>query len=193
LTEATTTEPLTIESVFPEYLVPTHTTAFSESASTSGSQPIEFDSASPAGDPDVGSTAGSTAGASFTAPEISQGLWDIAPVEVGSWGSTGGPSETVTTSMSVTTAAFDPSVSSSTGDLWAASAGGFPALETVEPVIVNPGQSATIPVTITPSAAPGSTVSGTLYVDEANLLLYEYFFEPNGNEVAAIPYSYTVR
>jgi hypothetical protein len=47
-----TTEPLTIPtSNIPTYLVPTHTTSFLEQASTSGSNPIEFDSSSPAGDP----------------------------------------------------------------------------------------------------------------------------------------------
>jgi hypothetical protein len=33
----------------------------------------------------------------------------------------------------------------------------------------------TIPVTIKPSAPAGSTVSGTLYVDDASFVLYEFF------------------
>ena len=60
-------------------------------------------------------------------------------------------------------------------------------------MIVQPGQTASIPVTITPSGASGATVNGTLYVDDANFILYEVFAQPNGNEVAALPYSYTVK
>jgi hypothetical protein len=63
---------------------------------------------------------------------------------------------------------------------------------TVTPVIINPGQTATINVTITPSGASGSTVSGTLYADD---LLDNV--PPAGqfaaNELAALPYSYTIK
>ncbi|MBV9048423.1 MAG: hypothetical protein JOY58_09150, partial [Solirubrobacterales bacterium] len=173
-------------------MAPHHTTSFAEQASTTGPRPILFDSISPAGDPDIGSTAGTSASASFSANPISQGLWSIAPVEVGPFGTAPGPSEPVTTSMQVTTNAFDPAVSSFTGDLWLAS-GDHTQLAKFNPVIVQPGQTASIPVTITPSGASGATVNGTLYVDDANFILYEVFAQPNGNEVAALPYSYTVK
>ncbi len=191
-TSPDTTEPLTANANIPMYLVPTHTTSFAEQASTTGPQPILFDSTSPAGDPDIGSTAGTSASASFSANPISQGLWDIAPVEVGPFGTAPGPSEPVTTSMQVTTNAFDPAVSSPTGDLWLAS-GDQTQLAKFSPVIVQPGQTASIPFTITPTGASGATVSGTLYLDDANFILDEVFAQPNGNEVAALPYSYTVK
>jgi hypothetical protein len=175
---------------FAVYLVPTHTTSLAEQASTTGPQPIEFDSAGPAGDPDLASTQGSLASLAFSANPIEQGLWDIAPSEVGPFGANPGPSETATTSMSVTTAAFDNDVSSPTGDLWQTSADPNAPFN---PVVVEPGQSATIPVTITPSAPPGSTVSGTLYVDDSYFLLYEFFNGLNGNDVSAVPYTYTVQ
>jgi hypothetical protein len=60
-------------------------------------------------------------------------------------------------------------------------------------VVVNPGQTVTIPVTITPSAPAGSTESGTLYVDDSYFFLYEFFNGLNGNDVAAVPYTYTVK
>ncbi len=175
---------------FAVYLVPTHTTALAEQASTTGPQPIEFDSAGPAGDPDLASTQGSLASLAFSANPIEQGLWDIAPAEVGPFGANPGPNETATTSMSVTTAAFDNDVSSPTGDLWQTSANPSAPFN---PVVVEPGQSATIPVTITPSAPSGSTVSGTLYVDDASFLLYEFFNGLNGNDVTSVPYTYTVK
>jgi hypothetical protein len=191
-TTNTVKEPDSLASSNPEavYLVPTHTTTLNESASTAGPRPIEFDSAGPAGDPDLASTSGSLASLAFSANPIEQGLWDIAPVEVGPFGANPGPSETATTSASVTTAAFDTDVSSPTGDLWQTSAN--PAAP-FNPVVVDPGQSATIPVTIKPSAPAGSTVTGTLYVDDASFLLYEFFNGLNGNDVTSVPYTYTVK
>jgi hypothetical protein len=61
-----------------------------------------------------------------------------------------------------------------------------------KPVIINPGQTATINVTITPSGASGTAVHGTLYVDDLldNVPPYGQF---TGDELAGLPYSYTVR
>ncbi|HEY0533868.1 MAG TPA: S8 family serine peptidase, partial [Actinoplanes sp.] len=54
------------------------------------------------------------------------------------------------------------------------------------PVILKPGQSATITVTITPSAAKGSTVKGHLYVDTVSQVTL------GGDELIDLPYSYKV-
>jgi hypothetical protein len=101
-----------------------------------------------------------------------------------------------TTAMTATTAAFDPAVTSATGDLWLESldpTAGF------APVVVDPGQSVTITVTITPTATAGTTVSGTLYLDDASILSGEVTDQglsgnhfPQGSDVAAFPYQYTV-
>jgi subtilisin family serine protease len=187
-----TTVPLTTSSNFPVYLVPTDTTGFSATASTTGSTPIEFDSQGPIGDPDIGSTVGNSVFGSFTAPQIAQGEWDVAPDVVGAFGAAGAPQESVHTTMTVTTAPFDPAVASDTGDLWLA--GTDPSTVTgFSPVTVGPGQTTTIPVTITPSGASGTTNSGTIYVDDTNVFLFRDFLSPNGNQVAALPYSYTVK
>ena len=37
------------------------------------------------------------------------------------------------------------------------------------------------------------TEGGTLYIDDSNNILFENFFAPNGDEVAAIPYAYTIK
>jgi hypothetical protein len=192
LTGASTTVPLVDTNNLPEYLVPTDSSAFQESATTTGSTPIEFDSESPFGDPDVESTSGQTANLSFTGDPLAQGLWDIAPDVTGAYGTTPAPNEPVTTSMSVTTAPFDPAVTSPTGDLWQASTN--PAvLQSLSPVIIGPGRTGQIPVTITPEGPSGSTVSGTLYVDDEDSIAFATFAEPNGNQVAAIPYQYTIK
>ena len=193
-----TTVPLSVTSNIPSYLVPTDTTAFSQTASTTGATPIEFDSNQGQGDPDIESTVGTTATSSFAANPLTQGFWGIAPDVTGAYagGSYGGlppaASEPVTTSMSVTTAAFDTTVTSPTGDLWTAATKPA-ALQSLSPVIVGPGQTKTIPVTITPTGASGTHVSGTLYVDDYSDALLAEFYEPTGSQVAAIPYSYTIK
>ena len=57
---------------------------------------------------------------------------------------------------------------------------------------VAPGASATITVSVTPTGPPGTRVSGTLYVDDYTEGT-EFFDGPvQSDELAAIPYSYTV-
>lgn len=98
--------------------------------------------------------------------------------------------------MTATTAGFDPTVSSPTGDLWQGSTN---AANGITPYVVNPGQSVTIPVTITPRGASGTTVAGTLYLADFslnsgavtyNLLPGGY---PEGSDVTAFPYTYTIK
>jgi hypothetical protein len=55
------------------------------------------------------------------------------------------------------------------------------------PVTLAPGQSTTITVTITPAGASGSTVRGTLYIDDFNGLT------DGGDELAAFPYTYRIK
>jgi hypothetical protein len=176
----------------PEYLVPTDSSSFTETASTTGTTPFEFDSSSPAGDPDVASTTGTAVTAALTGNPLTQGEWSIIPEPTTAFGATGATSEPVTTAMNVTTMPFDPAVSSPTGDLWLASTNPA-ALQSESPVIVGPGRSAQIPVTITPKGASGTKVSGTLFVDDESDVLFGVDFAPDGNQVAAIPYQYTIK
>jgi hypothetical protein len=202
LNNATIPIPLTGESVLPEFLVPTHTTTINPTAQTDGSTPIMFDAQAPAGDPDIGSGTGTSVTAAFGANPIAPGAWTIAPDVVGPFGADGVPNENVTTSMTATSNAFDPDVSSSTGDMWQGSVDPA-ALTGLSPVVIGPGQTGTISVTITPSGAAGSQKSGTLYIDAEDLFQFQVNANvvnlstgnplPNGSEVAAIPYSYTVR
>jgi hypothetical protein len=63
---------------------------------------------------------------------------------------------------------------------------------------VDLGQTATIPVTITPSGASGTHVSGTLYLDDAAFFEFGSIEDaitnyPQGDQVAAIPYAYSIK
>jgi hypothetical protein len=195
---ADTTEPLTFSANLPIYLVPTNSTAINLQASTTGPRAIQFDSQTASGDPDIASTFGTTAAASFAANPVAQGAWDIAPNEYGPGGADPGPTEPVTTSASVTTSPFDPAVSSPAGDLEADSANPATSLAQFNPITVGPGETATIPVTITPTGASGTPVTGTLYLDDASFFQFGSIQDaitnfPQGDQVAAIPYAYTIK
>lgn len=202
LNGATAQVPLTGSSLLPLFLVPTHTTAIYPTAQAAGSTPIQFDAQAPAGDPDIGSTTGTSVSASFTANPVAPGAWDVAPDVVGPFGASGVPNENATTGMTATANAFDPAVSSSTGDLWQASVNPS-VLNGLAPVVIGPGQTGTITVTITPTGSSGSQKSGTLYIDAEDLFQFQVNTnvvnlntgnpEPNGSEVAALPYSYTIK
>jgi hypothetical protein len=189
VTDSATSVPLSIDKNIPFYLVPSQTTALHGTAATSGSEPIQFDLSAPAGDPDVASGQGLTATATLTGHPVTAGVWGLVPDVVGAFGPTGAAPEDVFTSLTAKTQAFDPAVTSDTGDLWQAAIGGpLP----VSPIIVQPGHSATIPVIIAPTGAKGTTVSGVLYLDDDSLFSLFGGLAPNANTVAAIPYSYKI-
>jgi Subtilase family/Peptidase inhibitor I9 len=189
LTSPQTTVPLNVTKNVPLYLVPSETTSILGTAATTGTEPIQFDLGAPTGDPDVASGQGLSVSAGVSGTPLTSGLWDIAPDVVGPFGATGAAIETVNTTLTATTAGFDPAITSFTGDLWQASIGG-PI--TVTPVVVQPGQTATIPVTIAPTGTAGTTVSGVLYLDDDSLFSLYGTLAPNANTVAAIPYSYKI-
>jgi hypothetical protein len=180
--------------IVPAYLVPSHTTSLS--AKVSAASPLFFDFSWLFGDPDLISSSGKTATGTYTAPDVSAGDWTVTPFLVGPTGKKAAKSVTATVSMTAATAAFDPAVASPTGDLWLGStnaAAGF------TPYVVNPGQSVTIPVTITPHGTAGSTVTGTLYLSDSSLIPGAVTYNelsgnfPEGSDLAAFPYSYTIK
>jgi hypothetical protein len=108
----------------------------------------------------------------------------VTPQSVGPAGTSGVPDATANLGVTVTTKAFDPAASSPNGDIWQ-SQNGF------APVIVQPGQSTTLYLTMTPGAPSGALVSGTLYLDDASQVT-QYGTSPSGDQLAALPYTYTV-
>jgi hypothetical protein len=190
--------PLPAGIIFPYYAVPSQTTQLQ--ASITGTAPVTFDLQYFQGDPDVspgevngtstsGSIHGDSANVTLNEPEISSGTWLFNPEEIGPYPSTGAPTVTATARLDALPQAFDPTMTSSTGDMWSQINGlssGF------SPISLAPGASATIAVTVTPSGPAGMVVSGTLYVDDY-ALGSEFFDGPvTSDELAAIPYSYTV-
>jgi hypothetical protein len=177
----------------PVFLIPTHTTAVTATASSPSK--LIFDIAYDYGDPDLASNEGTTATASLSAAEVAPGDWTLTPELVGPFGKKAAKQVTATVGMTATTAAFDPAVTSPTGDLWL---GSEDAANSFNPYVVNPGESVTIPVTITPEGTAGSTVSGTLYLDDSSFVPADVTFDdvttngPEGSDVAAFSYSYTI-
>ncbi len=193
--------PLPPGAYYPYYLVPTHTTQLQANLSRlSGSQPVTFDLQYFPGDPDVSpnqaapgvantsSADGSSAGLTLAeTPEVSPGLWLLNPAEFGPYPSGGATPEYASANLSAVTEAFDPAVTSGTDNFWKLgfAAGNF--------LLLLPGQTGTINVQVKPTASPGAVVSGTLYVDDITLAAFStYNALPNGDELAAIPYQYTV-
>lgn len=137
-----------------------------------------------------------TAGLSFgTNYELPNGLWTMAPATVGPWPA-GEPNTIASVGAVILTAAFDPAVTSTTGDLWQALGFGYPKYK---PLSLAPGQSGTITVVMRPDQPSGALVSGALIVD-AFAATGGFPFAQNstaitfsGDEVSLLPYVYTVK
>jgi hypothetical protein len=190
------TVPVPLTGAPPEFLVPSHTTSITASASASTG--IFFDYSQVIGDPDLMSDDqpfGENPTGTFSSSAVADGVWAITPFQDGPDGKHGVPPVSTTTAMTATTAAFDPAVTSATGDLWLQS---LDPTASFAPVVVDPGQSATITVTITPTGAPGTTVAGTLYLDDASIVSGAVTDQglsgnfPQGSDVASFPYQYTI-
>jgi hypothetical protein len=177
----------------PQWFVPTETSSVSV-ASTS-SLPTMFDFGDNPGDPDISSVnAASAPGcsnsqtATFSPGEsVANGFWFATPSECGPYPA-GAPAGTISLAAEATAKAFDPAVTSDTGDLEPASIN--PAT-TFSPIVILAGQSATVNVTITPSGSSGTVVSGQIYVDDFLTNIPPYGQE-GADELTSLPYTYTI-
>jgi hypothetical protein len=172
--------PLAAGTTPPLYLIPTETNRLD--AAANATEPVTFDFGF--GDPDIAAIShGNTAAASFSAREATPGVWDIAPTPIGPF-SGPAPSGKVSTGLVANMKPIDLTAVPSTGDVWQGvidpHAPGF-RLKTIPP-----GGRGKMTLAITPTGKPGKVVRGTLYVDNFSQQL---FF---GNELLAIPYSYTI-
>ena len=167
-------------SVVPNWLIPTNTNALVVAAQ--GTVPITMDAQEQFGDPDVlGVSFGNNAVAADAAPEVAPTFWVALPDATGPF--TTGTTGTVNLAAVANTNPFDSAISPSSGDIWAASVN--PAA-TYSPLTLDPGQSGTITLTITPNAPKGTVVHGFMGVDTFN------GFTGSGDELINIPYSYKV-
>jgi hypothetical protein len=164
------------------YTAPTETTRLT--ATVTATAPVQADLLAGTVAPEAlaGSSAGNVATASLTSPEVQPGTWLLLAELVGPF-PPGGSSGSADFSLVAHTQLFDPTVTSSTGDRWLGTIQNQPPFS---PLVLAPGQTGTIPVTITPTAPKGTRVSGVLYVDDFTE------FNNTGDELKAIPYTYTV-
>jgi hypothetical protein len=170
----------------PNFLVPTQADAVVGAAE--GTQPIVLEMGFGAlgeGDPDLlGVSQGNNASAVYAGPpELSNGLWFLAPSLRGPFATPASGSATV--GMAAHMKAFDRDADSTTGDWWRvfidANAPDWTPLQ------LGPGQSGTITVTFTPQGKRGDKIKGVLYVDDFSLRVLA------GNEQMAFPYSYRIK
>jgi hypothetical protein len=190
----------TLPGNFAEVFVPTETSAAFFAAQST--DPINMDAFYNAGAPPFGFTGApdlwatppnpsdpTTVVASLSVPEVPYGPWYIVPSEIGPYSASGAPTIPVAFGAAAVTQVFDTEASADSGDIWADLTLGT---NTYNPLVLAPGQSGTIHVTITPDPSQvGKTVTGYLYVDTFNVV-GGFGIPFTGDEVVRIPYSYTV-
>ncbi|MBJ7597057.1 S8 family serine peptidase [Candidatus Nephthysia bennettiae] len=168
----------------PFFFVPPNSDLFAVVAQ--GTVPLQMEISPPFGGPDLLGTPfpGNFDVAVATAPELAPTQWFAVPEGQGPFPPNGIGNATVNLAGAVNTNAFDPAVTSSTGDAWLQLAIDNTAPYT--PLTLNPGQTGTITVTVTPHAPKGTVVHGFIEVETFN------GFTASGDEVVSIPYAYKV-
>jgi hypothetical protein len=138
------------------------------------------------GDPDLlGQSSGNRAAAAYSAGEVANGPWFLAPALRGPFDAAA--SGTANVGMLSHTKAFDHATQSSTGDIWQQTVDDGQTPSDYSPLTLQPGQKGKITVAFTPHGKHGDQVQGVLYVDDFS------FRTLTGNEQLAIPYSYKIR
>ncbi len=181
----------------PGYLVPPDTRALT--AVSSASVPAQLQVQNPtAGIEQFGDLDESKAGSTVSSTRIEEstgglglGTWPVSVQEIGPFGASGAPKGHASITASLETASFDRTVTSSTGDPFLPSVD--PAAKKASPLVIQPGQTADIAVTITPGKA-GSHVAGHLnLVTEPGVPAGSGGIpgESTGEVIATLPYSYT--
>ncbi len=177
--QVTTPEPMTA-SVNPHWLVPTDTSLLI--GVSRATMPIFFDFNSDNNDPEaLGVPFGDNSIGLLADPEVAPGQFWAASEPAGPFSGQAAGSANIT--MVAVTSPFDSAISASTGDIWAQAVS---ASAPYTPMTLDPGQSGTITLTITPNAPRGTVVRGFIAVDTFNQAT------SSGDELVNIPYTYTV-
>lgn len=120
---------------------------------------------------------------------VSTGIWYTDVNEIGAVGDEGAPTGTSTVSLIAHTRTFATDITSSTGDFYAVTTN--PNADTGAPVTIASGQTKTIMVTIKPTAAKGTKVSGILNIITPPSFAYPKF-NTTGDIVTRLPFAYVV-
>jgi hypothetical protein len=185
----------------PVWMVPTEAKSFEVDQQAGLASGFDVAPMGDDGDPDLASASFSSAGIGYAcgaapsvsyAPrggEITAGPWTAYPAECGPYPS-GSQFTLAQDTMTVVAKSFAQAISSPTGDLWQPASLGSTA--TFTPVVVNPGQSVTVPVTIDPVFVNNTTTfQGHLYIDTFDSAVAPNY-QPGAGEAIALPYEYTV-
>jgi hypothetical protein len=192
----------------PFYEVPPGTSQLTLAATSSTPAQIELNG--PLGEPDVFGNLNAAQQGSLTSVarvteaggrhQLARGLWASFVQQIGPFTDAGAPAGTSTLTATAVTQPLDPAVTSAAGDPYAPGFTG--AAPTGTPVVVNPGQSGSVTVTITPSATAGTVVHGVLYLVTSPFNGDDTLsgavggglgaVSTSGDVLAAIPYTYTV-
>jgi hypothetical protein len=163
---------------WPLFVVPPFSTELSVAASST--VPVNFDSSPNFGFPDFLSGISMNPVATLHASDIPASAYSCTPTEIGpalataTTYSCGGVADTLT---------FDPAVTTSAGNVWSDLEG---LTASYAPLVLQPGQSGDITVTITPNGLKGQVVSGFLAVETFN------FNTISSDQLVKIPYRYTI-
>ncbi len=196
---ATVALPLTTSSTVPGFLVPPGTDKLTGVAAST--TPAQLELSGTTGSPDLfgdlwtaqnGSTISVVKDTGRPGQPIVSGYWSSYVQQIGPFPTAGAPAGSTTITATAHTQAFDAALSSSTGDPFAGSWNASAPQPT--PVIVQPGATGSLQVTITPTGAKGSTVRGVLYLvsGPGGVVTANSQAGSTGSVLAQIPYSYTV-
>ncbi|MGO9783739.1 MAG: S8 family serine peptidase [Streptosporangiaceae bacterium] len=192
----------------PFYEVPPGTSQLTVAAMSSA--PAQAELSAPLGEPDVlggldAAQPGDLASVARVTEaggrhQLARGFWGTFMQEIGPFGDAGRPAGTSTLTATARTQPLDPSVTSAAGDPYAPGFTG--AAPGGTPVVVNPGRTGSIQVTITPAARAGTVVHGVIYLvtspftgtGNLNGALGGGLgaVQTSGDVLAAVPYTYTV-
>jgi Subtilase family/Peptidase inhibitor I9 len=192
----------------PFYEVPPGTSQLTLAASSSTPAQVELNG--PLGEPDVFGDLNAAQQGSLTSVarvteaggqhQLARGLWGSFVQQIGPFTDAGAPAGTSTLTATAVTQPLDPAVTSAAGDPYAP--GFTDTAPTGTPVVVNPGHSGRVTVTITPSATAGTVVYGVLYLVTSPFNGDDTLggaiggglgaVDTSGDVLAAIPYTYTV-
>ncbi|MHC5905592.1 S8 family peptidase [Streptomyces sp. S6] len=162
----------------PTWNVPSHTTRLT--ATASAGHPVDLDVYPWTGAPGVFGRPGEggTTVATALAGQLASGQWTTDVTDRGPFPDKPAGTGTAKVTLTATTQAFDPAAKASTGDYWDLNAD-------FDSVRAAPGRTATMHLTLTPTAPAGTVVHGTVYIDTDSAL-------GEGSELIGIPYTYTV-